>query len=193
MALVGYARVSSAGQSLELQETALAAAGCHPIFSEKQSGSRGSQRPELSHALQYLREGDTLIVTRLDRLARSVVDLHRTVEQIIAKGADIRALEQSGVDTSTSSGKLTLAILGAVAEFETDIRAERQREGIEAAKARGVYAKRKPRGPAIEAAKVLKALEAGEGPASVAKRLGIARSSVYRIRDEALKVDQSAG
>jgi len=187
MTLIGYARVSSVGQSLEAQEEALKGAGCLRVFSEKKSGKRASDREALALALDFIRDGDILVVTRLDRLARSVVDLHRIVERIIAKGADLRVLQQSGVDTSTSSGKLTLAILAAVAEFETDIRAERQREGIELAKAKGVYKKRRARGNStkFDRKDILAALAADPSPARVAKKFGIARSTVYRVRDEA--------
>lgn len=184
MALVGYARVSSAGQSLDIQDTALREAGATKVFAEKMSGRRASDRVELANALDYIREGDTLLITRLDRLARSVIDLHQIVGQIVAKGAALRVLQQSGIDTGSSSGKLTLAILAAVAEFEADIRAERQRDGIEAAKARGVYKGGKPR---VDREAIEKALGDGESPTALAKRLGIARASVYRVRDELTK------
>ena len=178
MALIGYARVSSIGQSLELQEAALREAGCHPIFAEKRSGRSASDREQLALALDFIRDGDTLIVTRLDRLARSVIDLHQIIARVTAKGVAFRALQQQGIDTSTSVGKLTMGVLAAVAEFETDIRAERQRDGIDAAKANGVYQGRKP---TVDAAGIKAALAAGERPAALAKRLGVARSTVYRL------------
>lgn len=180
MAVIGYARVSSIGQSFEVQEAALREAGCEKIFAEKKSGRRATDREQLSLALDFIREGDTLVVTRLDRLARSVIDLHQIIAKVTEKGAAFRVLQQSGIDTSTSTGKLTLAVLAAVAEFEADIRAERQKDGIEAAKARGVY---KGRPASIDPVIIHEALAAGEGPAAVAKRLGIARSTVYRLRD----------
>ena len=180
MAIVGYARVSSIGQSLDVQEAALREAGCGKIFAEKKSGRKASDREQLSLALDFIREGDTLVVTRLDRLARSVIDLHQLIARITEKGAAFRVLQQSGIDTSTSTGKLTLAVLAAVAEFEADIRAERQRDGIEAAKAKGVY---KGRPAKIDPAAIQVALRAGESPAALAKRLGVARSTVYRLRD----------
>ena len=178
MALIGYARVSSIGQSLELQEAALREAGCERVFAEKKSGRSASDREQLALALDFIRDGDTLIVTRLDRLARSVIDLHQIVARVTAKDAALRVLQQSGIDTSTSTGKLTMAVLAAVAEFETDIRAERQRDGIDAAKANGVYQGRKP---TVDAAGIKAALAAGERPAALAKRLGVARSTVYRL------------
>jgi Site-specific recombinases, DNA invertase Pin homologs len=178
MAVIGYARVSSVGQSLEVQREALLGAECDKVFEEKKSGRKASDREQLGLALDYLREGDTLIVTRLDRLARSVLDLHQIIAQITAKGASFKVLQQASIDTSTSSGKLTLAVLAAVAEFEADIRAERQRDGIEAAKAKGVY---KGRPAKIDGEAIRAALAAGEGPSAVAKRLGVARSTVYRL------------
>jgi DNA invertase Pin-like site-specific DNA recombinase len=175
--LIGYARVSSAGQSLEAQLEALQAAGCEKIYSEKRSGKTAADRAELAKALDQIRKGDTLVVTRLDRLARSVTDLHRIMEQLATEGVSFRCLQQGGVDTSTSTGKLTLAILGAVAEFENDIRRERQRDGIQRAKAKGVY---RGRQPSIDPVRV-KALKAGGlGASAIAKELGIARASVYR-------------
>lgn len=185
MALIGYARVSSVGQSLDVQEAALREAGCtggeNRIFAEKRSGRKASDREQLGDALDFIREGDTLIVTRLDRLARSVIDLHQIIARVTEKGAAFKVLQQSGIDTSTSTGKLTLAVLAAVAEFEADIRAERQRDGIEAAKAKGVY---KGRPAKIDAAAIKAALATGEGPSALARRLNIARSTVYRLRDE---------
>ena len=182
--LVGYARVSSAGQSLEVQREQLEAAGCNKVFEEKRSGRTAADREALSAALEWVREGDTLAVTRLDRLARSSLDLHQIIAKLAGKGVGFRALQQGAVDTDSSSGKMMLAILGAVAEFEGDIRRERQMEGIAKAKAAndGRYAGR----PAtLDRAAILAALEAGERPYEVAKRLDVARSSVYRVRDEA--------
>jgi DNA invertase Pin-like site-specific DNA recombinase len=180
--LIGYARVSSAGQSLDVQTEALTAAGCEKIYSEKRSGRTGTDRPDLARALDQLRLGDQLVVTRLDRLARSVGDLHRVVEQIATSGAGFRCLQQGGVDTTTSTGKLMLAILGAVAEFENDIRRERQRDGIEKAKGRGVYRGRPPR---IDPAIIRSMHDRGIGPSEIARTLGVSRASVYRVMSEA--------
>ena len=137
--LIGYARVSSTGQSLETQIDALGAAGCEKIYAEKRSGRSATDRAELNKALDQMRSGDTLIVTRLDRLARSLSDLFHMVEKMIGEGVAFRCLQQGGVDTSTSTGKLMLGILGAVAEFENDIRRERQQDGIVKAKMEGRY------------------------------------------------------
>lgn len=176
--LIGYARVSSTGQSLDIQIDALTAAGCKKIYNEKRSGRTVKDRPELARALDQLRSGDQLVVSRLDRLARSVGDLHRVIEQLTASGAAFRCLQQGGVDTATSTGKLMLAILGAVAEFENDIRRERQRDGIEKAKKRGVYHGR----PAtIDPIEIKTMRDSGAGPSAIAARLGISRASVYRL------------
>ena len=135
---VGYARVSSSSGNLDLQLEQLAEAGWEKIFSEKVTGTSRNDRQALAECLDWLREGDTLVVTRLDRLARSGRDLHDIIAQLSVKQVGFRCVQQGAVDTTTSMGKLILGILGAVAEFETDIRKERQREGIERAKAAGV-------------------------------------------------------
>jgi DNA invertase Pin-like site-specific DNA recombinase len=176
--LVGYARVSSTGQSLDIQREQLLRAGCERLFEEKQSGRSADNRSELRSALDFVRDGDTLIVTRLDRLARSITDLRRIVDGIAEKGVGFRCLQQGALDTTTSDGKLLLNILGSFAEFEADIRRERQMEGIAKAKAAGVYRGRKA---SIDPKQVRLALSGGERPSALAKRLGVARSSVYRL------------
>ncbi len=178
MSIVGYARVSSVSQDLNLQCEQLTAAGCEKVFSEKQSGTSASDREQLQECISWLREGDTLVVTRLDRLARSGKDLHNIIDQLQSKKVGFRCLQQGAVDTTTSMGKLVLGILGAVAEFETDIRKERQREGIEKAKRRGVY---KGRPASIDANKVQALKAAGMGASAIASELGIGRASVYRL------------
>ena len=175
--IVGYARVSSSGQSLEVQLEALEGAGCEKVFSEKKSGRTAAEREQLQECLDFVRSGDTVVVTRLDRLARSVVDLFQIVERMAQKGVAFRCLQQSGVDTDTSSGRLMLAVLGAVAAFEADIRRERQMEGIARAKAAGVYQGRKP---SVDIDEVRRLRAAGLGASDIAKQLGIARASVYR-------------
>ena len=175
--LVGYARVSTAGQSLDLQQEALAEAGCGKVFSEKQSGTSTNGRAALLEALDFVREGDTLICTRLDRLARSSKDLHDVIDRLNAKGVKFRCLQQAGVDTDSGMGMLVLAILGAVAAFETDIRKERQLEGIAKAKAKGIYQGRKP---SVDKALVLELKGQGISPTAIAKQLKIGRASVYR-------------
>lgn len=177
--LVGYARVSSVGQSLEVQLDALREAGCEKIFSEKRSGTCTAGRDALAEALDFVRDcSDVLVVTRLDRLARSASDLHAIVAKLSAKGVGFKCLQQGGMDTTTSTGKLLLGVLASIAEFETDIRKERQREGIEKAKANGIYKGRKP---SVDAAAVRALHNEGVGPSRIAKQLGIGRASVYRV------------
>lgn len=178
--LIGYARVSSSGQSLDIQLEALKEAGCEKVFSEKVSGRSTRDREQLAHALDFVREQDTLIVTRLDRLARSVGDLHRIVERLTDKKVGFRCLNQSGVDTDSSTGKLMLAILGAVAAFENDIRKERQAEGIAKAKAEGRY---QGRPATIDPARVRELRQQGLGAAQIAREMQIGRASVYRALD----------
>ena len=175
--LIGYARVSSSGQSLDLQHEALTAAGCDKIFAEKVSGRSTVDRDELAQAIDFVREGDTLIVTRLDRLARSVGDLHQIIARLTEKGVAFKCLNQSGVDTDTSTGRLMMSVLCAVAAFENDIRRERQMEGIEKAKAAGKY---RGRPISIDPARVKELRAEGLGPAAIAKTMGIGRASVYR-------------
>lgn len=175
--IVGYARVSSEGQSLDIQIDALKEAGCEKVFAEKRSGTSTNDRAALADALDWVREGDAIMVTRLDRLARSVSDLFSIIERLSDKKVSFRCLQQSGVDTDSSTGRLMLTILGAVAAFETDIRKERQREGIDKAKAAGVYKGRKP---SVDADQVRALRQQGVGPSEIAQRLGIGRASVYR-------------
>jgi DNA invertase Pin-like site-specific DNA recombinase len=174
MALVGYARVSSAGQSLEVQERLLHEAGCEKLFAEKRSGRTTDGRDALAEALEWVREGDVLVVTRLDRLARSITDLRQIIDRLTAKVVAFRALQQGAIDTTRSDGKLLLNILGSFAEFEADIRKERQADGIAKAKAEGVY---KGRPATIDPAQVAKLKAEGVGPAEIARRLGIGRAS----------------
>src|SRR5712672_1423719 len=143
MTAIGYARVSTTDQNLDIQEAALRTAGCDMIRSEKRSGTSTAGRTELQTVLDFLRKGDVLMVTRIDRLARSIGDLQDMVREIRARGAALKATEQP-IDTGTAAGKAFLDMLGVFAEFETNLRRERQLEGINAAKARGVYKGRKP-------------------------------------------------
>lgn len=175
--LIGYARVSSTGQSLDVQEDQLRAAGCEKLFAEKRSGKSVTDRQALHDAIEFAREGDTLLITRLDRIARSIVDLRGIIDRLGAKGVGFRCLQQGAIDTTTSDGKLLLNIMGSFAEFETDIRRERQMEGIAKAKAAGVYKGRKP---SVDVERV-KAMRAdGMGASAIAAELGIGRASVYR-------------
>ncbi|NSY61067.1 recombinase family protein [Agrobacterium tumefaciens] len=132
--IVGYARVSSTGQDYQTQLDRLAAAGATKIFSEKQSGL-DDDRPELAKCLDYVREGDTLIVTKLDRLARSASHLHQIVDKLNKDGVGFKVLDDASLDTTTRTGKLVFGILASIAQFETELRKERQLEGIAKAKA----------------------------------------------------------
>lgn len=184
MASYGYARVSTIAQDLTIQQNALKAAGCDVIRAEKASGTRRDGRTELQVLMDFLRKGDTLVVTRIDRLARSVKDLQDIVHELRAKGVTLKATEQP-IDTSTAAGKAFLDMLGVFAEFETNLRKERQLEGIKAAKAAGIYTGRKP---SIDPAKVRQMAADGIGPSTIARELRINRSSVYRLLDS----DQTA-
>jgi DNA invertase Pin-like site-specific DNA recombinase len=177
MAVYGYARVSSADQDYALQEQALRTAGCEVIRAEKASGTVRAGRTELELLLAFLRRGDTLVVTRVDRLARSIKDLQDIVYTLKARGVTLRATEHP-IDTQSAAGKAFLDMLGVFAEFETNLRRERQREGIVAAKARGVYRGRKP---SVDLHAIRRLREEQKlGATEIARRLGIGRASVYR-------------
>jgi DNA invertase Pin-like site-specific DNA recombinase len=177
MTIVGYARVSTTDQDLSIQEAALRAAGCDTIRAEKRSGTTTAGRQELQTVLDFLRPGDLLMVTRIDRLARSIGDLQDIVRTVKARGASLKATEQP-IDTGTAAGKCFLDMLGVFAEFETNLRKERQLEGIAKAKAAGVY---KGRPPSIDADKVRALKAQGLGATEIAQELGIGRASVYRV------------
>jgi DNA invertase Pin-like site-specific DNA recombinase len=194
---IGYARTSTLEQvaGFEAQKRDLEAAGCSKVFAEQVSSV--AQREQLEAAIDYLRDGDSLVVTKLDRLARSMRDLLDIVARIEAKGAGLRILAMN-LDTTTATGKLMLNVLGSVAEFERAMMLERQREGIAKAKAEGKFKGRKPTARA-KAGEVEAMLAAGESPTVVAKKLGIGRSSVYRAmadrglkRETAYKADTDA-
>jgi len=175
---IGYARASTTDQvaGFDAQRRDLAAAGCKKIFAEQVSSV--ADRQQLMAALDYLRDGDVLTVTKLDRIARSVRDLMEMVHRIEEKGAGLRILAMN-LDTTTPTGRLMLQVLGAVAEFERAIMLERQREGIAKAKAAGKY-KGRARTAMAKAGEVEAMLAAGVNPSDVARQLGIGRSSVYR-------------
>lgn len=177
MSLFGYARVSTLEQDLGIQVEALRAAGCQTIRSEKKSGTERGSRTELQILLDFLREGDALVVTRIDRLARSMKDLQDIVHELKSKGVVLKATEQP-IDTGTAAGKAFLDMLGVFAEFETSLRRERQAEGIQAAKARGVYRGGKAR---IDPEQIRKLAAEGVKPAHIARQMGISRGSVYRF------------
>lgn len=179
-AIVGYARTSTTDQKagLEAQLRDLSTAGASRIFQEELS-SVATKRPELERALDYVREGDTLIVTKLDRLARSVADLVAITESLRTKGVALRILSMN-LDTATPTGKLMLNLLGSIAEFERELMLERQREGIAKAKAEGKYKGRAPTARA-KAEEVLRLKAGGMTADAIATKLGIGRASVFRI------------
>lgn len=179
--LVGYARTSTIDQKagLEGQERELLEAGCERLFVEQVSSVDVRERHKLAEALSFVREGDTLVVTKLDRLARSVAHLMEVLGGLTERGAGLRVLSM-GIDTGTPTGKLMLTIFDGVAEFEREIMLERQREGIAKAKAAGKYKGRKATARA-KADEVLELKHNGVGCSEIAKRLGIGRASVYRI------------
>ena len=185
--LIGYARVSTVDQvaGLEAQLRDLAATGCtEKVFSERVSSV--AQRDQLAAALEWCREGDTFVVTRLDRLARSTSDLLSIIATLERKGVALRILDFGGeaVDTTSPAGKLIVTMFGAVAAFERDIQRVRMREGIAKAKADGKYQGRVPTARR-KAPQVRELRSSGLGPAQIAERLGMSRSSVYRILAEA--------
>jgi DNA invertase Pin-like site-specific DNA recombinase len=181
--LIGYGRTSTTDQQagMQAQERDLSAAGCDKLFIEQVSTI--GRRQQLDAALDYVREGDTLIVTKLDRLARSVPDLLAMVARLEAKSVALRVLAMSGslpLDTGTATGRLMLAVIGAVGQFEREMMLERQREGIAQAKRDGRY---KGRTPTVlrQAAEIMRLKGAGVTPTEIAMKLGIGRASVYRV------------
>jgi DNA invertase Pin-like site-specific DNA recombinase len=191
--LVGYARTSTLDQKagLDAQRRDLEAAGCEKLFIEQVSSVNMVARQKLAEAVEFIREGDTLVVTKLDRLARSVQHLMEILAAINAKGASLRIIAM-GVDTATPTGKLMLTILGGIAEFEREIMLERQREGIAKAKAEGKYRGRKPTAQG-KAAEALALSGDGIGATKIAQRLGIGRASVYRILGGVTERERGAG
>lgn len=174
MTKIGYARVSSTDQNLDIQEAALRAAGCDVIRAEKLSGTTTKGRTELQTVLEFLRPRDILLVTRI--VARSIGDLQDIVRTVKAKGASLQATEQP-FNTGDIYGELTVNLLGCFAQFETALRKERQLEGIAKAKIEGKYKGRKP---SVDVAAVRELKAQGIGPSAIAKRLGVGRASVYR-------------
>lgn len=177
MATVGYARVSSVGQSLDVQLEKLKT--CDRVFKEKRSGlDRG--RPALRQCLEFLREGDTLLVAKIDRLARSTSDLYRIVSELAEKGVSFKVIDDPSIDTTSRTGKLVMGILSLIAEFENDIRRERQMDGIAKAKERGVRFGRK-RELTDERIAEIKALRGAENTVpEIMRQTGFSKASIYR-------------
>lgn len=184
--LIGYARTSTTEQEagLAAQERDLKATGCEKVFSEKASSV--SEREVLKRALEFAREGDTLVITKIDRLARSTIHLWEIVRDLDAKGVGLRVLNLGGevVDTRSATGRLILTIFAGFAQFEREMMLERQREGIAKAKQEGKYKGRKPTARA-KSDDVLALAAQGKNPSEIAAAVGIGRGSVYRILDTA--------
>jgi DNA invertase Pin-like site-specific DNA recombinase len=178
----GYARVSTIDQDLTMQREGLRKAGVRTIFEEKASATKRDGRTELEKVMSALGEGDTLVVTRLDRLGRSLRDLANLAHGIEGSGANLKVLEQH-VDTSTSAGRAFFGMLAVFAAFETDVRRERQAEGIAKAKRAGRYQGGVKR---IDRARVRALKSKGSGPSAIANEMGISRRQVYRILEEDL-------
>lgn len=180
--LVGYGRTSTVEQAAGLiaQRRDLGETGCEKIFLEQVSSV--GPRSELNAALEFVREGDVFVCTRLDRLARSTVHLLEIVERLDAKGVGLRILDFGGsaIDTKSPSGKLLLTMFAAMGQFEREVMMLRQREGIALAKTAGKYRGRKPTAQA-KRSEVLRLKAEGAGATDIAKQLGIGRASVYRI------------
>jgi len=177
---VGYARVSSVGQSLDTQIDKLTAFGCEKVFQEKRSGASRDKREAVNAALEFCREGDVLVITKLDRLARSMFDLQDISKILDRKGVDFIVLDQS-IDTTTPAGRLTFHLLGAVAEFERDLIAERRNEGIGKAKAKGVKFGRREKLTESQLQELRKAYGAGERRQDLMARFDISKSTFYRL------------
>lgn len=176
MALVGYARVSSIGQTLEVQLDKLS--GCSKIYQEKVSGA-SSKRPQLSACMDYVREGDTLLVTRLDRLARSTLHLCQIASELEKKKVNLQVIDQN-IDTSNATGRLLFNMLGAIAQFETEIRAERQMDGIQKAKERGVQFGRKKELDDEQVRELRELREQGVLIKDLMEEYELSKSTIYR-------------
>jgi DNA invertase Pin-like site-specific DNA recombinase len=176
---VGYGRVSSVGQSLDVQQSKLEEYGCDKLFLDKHSGTT-ADRPKLKEVRNYVRQGDTLVVTKLDRLARSTNHLTTIADELNQKGVDLVVLDQS-IDTSTSTGKLLFNMLASIAEFETEIRKERQMEGIAKAKEKGVLFGRKPKLHDQDIEEMRQDREKGAKISELMTKYSISKASVYRL------------
>ena len=181
MPIYGYARVSTDGQTLDAQIAELKAAGAEKVFREKVSGAR-ADRPELARLMRGLTAGDVVLVTRLDRLARSTRDLLNTLASMAEKGAGFRSLHDTWADTTTPHGRLMLTVLAGLAEFERELIRARTGEGRERAKARGVRLGRKPKLTPHQIREALARREAGEALTEIARSYAVSHSTISRLR-----------
>jgi DNA invertase Pin-like site-specific DNA recombinase len=180
MPLFGYARVSTRDQDLTAQDAELMAAGCAKVFKEKASGAK-TDRPELAKAIGRLEEGDVLVVTRLDRLARSTRDLLNVLDELAKRGAGFRSLNDIWADTTTPHGKLMLTVLGGLAEFERSLIAARTGEGRKRAQERGVRFGRPRKLTAHQRQEVLQRIAAGETQADISRLLNVSPPTISRL------------
>src|SRR5436309_4771358 len=180
MPLFGYARVSNRDQDLAAQDAELMAAGCAKVFKEKVSGAK-TDRPELAKVIGRLEPGDVLVVTRLDRLARSTRDLLNVIAAISDRGAGFKSLKDAWADTTTAHGRLMLAVLGGLAEFERELIRARTGEGRARAKARGVRFGRKPKLNAYQRREAMTRRTAGEALTEIARSYNVSHSTISRL------------
>jgi DNA invertase Pin-like site-specific DNA recombinase len=182
MTIYGYARVSTEGQTLAGQEAQLAEAGAVKVFSEKISGASADNRKALARALKALQPGDVLLVTRLDRLARSTRDLLNVLDTIAKAGAGFKSLADSWADTTTPHGRLMLTVLGGLAEFERELIKARTSEGRKRATARGVHMGRPSALNRDQQREALARREAGEALTDIARTFGVSHTTISRLR-----------
>jgi DNA invertase Pin-like site-specific DNA recombinase len=187
--LIGYARVSSLSQDTATQQAKLTAAGCTIMRTEKASGASRNGRDELASIMEFIRPGDSLVVVKLDRLGRSTRDVLNLVHELEQKGASLRVLEPA-IDTGGPMGKMVLTVLGMVAEMELAFIKDRQRTGIEAAKANGVY---RGRPPSFDHYRILAMRKEGRGATEIARVIGCKRGLVYKVLHEARTARRLAG
>ena len=180
MPLFGYARVSTRDQDLAAQDAELRAAGCAKVFKEKASGAK-TDRPELAKAISRLEPGDVLVVTRLDRLARSTRDLLNVLDELAKRGAGFKSLKDAWADTTTPHGKLILTVLGGLAEYERSLIQARTDEGRRRARANGVKFGRKPTLTPYQRKEALARRDAGESSVAIAKTFGVSHQTILRL------------
>ena len=180
MTTIGYARVSTDGQTLDAQQAALRDARCERIFSEKESGAK-TDRAQLARAIAALAPGDTLIVTKLDRLARSTRDLLNTLDAIGKAGASFRSLGDQWADTTTPHGRLMVTVLGGLAEFERHLILARTTEGRKRAQAKGIRFGRKPKLTRHQRQEAVERRARGEGLVEIARSYNVSHSTISRL------------
>jgi len=180
MTVYGYARVSTDGQTLAAQDAALHAAGCVKVYAEKISGGR-SERAQLARLLKAVGDGDTVVVTRLDRLARSTRDLLNVLDTVAKAGATFKSLADTWADTTTPHGRLMLTVLGGLAEFERELIRARTSEGRERAKAKGVHMGRPPKLTPHQQQEALERRERGDTLMDIARTYGVSHTTIARL------------